>query len=158
GLATGPVLSYVTGGVAYGGIETGLSTPTGSITTSATKTGLTWGTGVEAALGGNWSAKAEYLYLNFGSSGVASAATGALGVKNQEQIFRGGLNYRLGPAEPAPALGSTYKWGGFFVGGTFGYGIGRNDSTVVVPGASAEAFFLSPRGLDAGAIIGYNWQ
>jgi outer membrane immunogenic protein len=44
------------------------------------------------------------------------------------------------------------------VGGTFGFGIGRNDSTFAVPGASAEAFFLSPRGFDAGGIIGYNWQ
>jgi outer membrane immunogenic protein len=158
GLATGSVLSYVTGGVAYGGVETGLGTPANSLTTSTTKTGWTWGTGVEAALDGNWSAKAEYLYLNFGSSGVASAATGALAVKNQEQIFRGGLNYRLGSAAPTPAPGSTYKWSGFFVGGTLGYGIGRNDSTVAVPGATAETFFLSPRGLDAGTIVGYNWQ
>ena len=77
GLATGSVLSYVTGGVAYGGIETGVSTPAASLTNSTTKTGWTWGTGVEAALGGNWTAKAEYLYINFGSTGVASAATGA---------------------------------------------------------------------------------
>lgn len=158
GLATGPVLSYVTGGAAYGGIETSLSAPAGSLTTSTTKTGWTWGTGVEAALGANWTAKAEYLYIDFGSAGVASAATGALGVKNQEQIFRGGLNYRFGPGQQAPALGPTYRWGGFFVGGTFGYGIGRNDSTVTVPGTSAETFFLSPRGLDVGGIIGYNWQ
>ncbi len=157
GLATGPVLSYVTGGVAYGGIETGLATPFGSLTASTTKTGWTWGAGVEAALAGNWSAKAEYLYIDFGSTGVASPATGALGVKNQEQLFRGGLNYHFGPAQTA-ALPPTRNWAGFFVGGTFGAGIGRNDSRFTVPATSAEAFFLSPRGWDGGGIVGYNWQ
>jgi outer membrane immunogenic protein len=158
GLATGPVLSYVTGGVAYGGIETGVSTQAGSLTNSTTKTGWTWGAGIEAALGGNWTAKAEYLYLDLGSTGVTSAATGTLGVKNQEQLFRGGINYRFGPATPA-ALGPTRNWAGFFAGGTFGAGIGRNDSTFIEPAnPAAEAFFLSPRGWQAGGLAGYNWQ
>jgi outer membrane immunogenic protein len=156
GIASGTVLSYVTGGVAYGGIETGLNTPLGNLTDSTTKTGWTWGAGVEAALGGNWTAKAEYLYLNLGSTGVASAATGALSVKNQEQLFRGGLNYRFDSAPPAPHW-PTRSWAGFFAGGTLGTGIGRNDSTFVEP-AAAEAFFLSPRGWDAGGLVGYNWQ
>jgi outer membrane immunogenic protein len=158
GLATGPVLSYVTGGVAYGDIETGITTPAGSVTASTTKTGWTWGAGIEAALGGNWTAKAEYLYLDFGSASAASLATGSLNVKNQEQLFRGGLNYRFGPSQPA-AFGPTRNWSGLFVGGTFGAGIGRNDSTFVEPAnPAAEAFFLSPRGWDAGGIAGYNWQ
>jgi outer membrane immunogenic protein len=174
GWATGPVLTYVTAGAAYGETETGLTTTFGGTTsssiTSATKSGWTWGTGVEAALGGNWTAKAEYLYVNLGSSsasntnilpaGIAAAApfVGTLNVKNQEQIFRGGINYRFGPDQSAAI--STYNWAGFFVGGTFGYGIGRNDSTFIVPppAANAEAFFLSPRGFDGGGIIGYNWQ
>src|SRR5262249_53504600 len=71
GLANGPVLSYVTAGAAYGGTETGLTTTLGGVTnavsTTTTKTGWVWGTGVEAALAGNWTAKAEYLYLNLGS-------------------------------------------------------------------------------------------
>jgi len=161
GLANGPVLTYVTGGAVYGGTETGVTTTSGGVTGSAiastTKTGWTWGTGVEAALGGNWTAKAEYLYLNLGSTGVASAATGTFAVKNQEQIFRAGLNYRFGPDQSA-GIGPTHNWAGLFVGGTFGYGIGRNDSTFVVPGTNAEAFFLSPRGFDGGGIVGYNWQ
>lgn len=166
GLATGPVLTYATAGVAYGGTETGVTTTAGGITasslTSATKTGWTWGTGVEAAIGGNWTAKAEYLYVNLGSSSafnVVPTGVSTLNVKNQEQIFRGGINYRFGP-DQAAAIGPTYNWAGFFVGGTFGYGIGRNDSTFIVPppAANAEAFFLSPRGFDAGGIIGYNWQ
>jgi outer membrane immunogenic protein len=157
GLATGPVLSYVTGGVAYGGIETGVTSPFGSITNTTTKTGWTWGTGVEAALGGNWSAKAEYLYVDFGSTSAASVTAGALNVKNQEQIFRGGLNYRFGPPASPAAFAPAYNWAGFFLGGTIGYGLGRNDSTFTGGGGS-EAFFLSPRGFDGGGILGYNWQ
>ena len=175
GLANGPVLTYVTGGAAYGGTETGVTTTFGGATAassvSATKSGWTWGTGVEAALGGNWTAKAEYLYIDLGSSsasntipatpGIAAALpfVSTVNVKNREQIFRGGVNYHFGPDQSA-AIGPTYKWAGLFVGGTFGYGIGRNDSTFIIPipATNAEAFFLSPRGFDAGGIIGYNWQ
>src|SRR5579871_6804326 len=150
GLANGPVLTYVTGGAAYGGIETGLTTAFGGLTNAATtKMGWVWGTGVEAALGGNWTAKAEYLYLNLGSSAVTSVPTGTLGVKNQEQIFRGGINYHFGGDQSA-AIGPIYNWAGLFAGGTFGYGLGRNDSTFVIPATNAEAFILSPRGFDGG--------
>jgi outer membrane immunogenic protein len=156
GLATGPVLSYVTGGVAYGGIDTGVSTPAGGAATSTTKIGWTWGAGVEAALGGNWTAKAEYLYLDFGGTSAASPAAGAVSVKNQDQLFRLGLNYHFGPAQPA-ALAPTRNWAGFFAGGTLGAGIGHNDSTFTEPAAD-EKFTLSPRGFDGGGIAGYNWQ
>jgi outer membrane immunogenic protein len=171
GLANGPVLTYVTGGAAYGGTETGLTTTFGGATAassvSATKSGWTWGTGVEAALGGNWTAKAEYLYLDLGSSSASNAilapniaaltpVVSTFNVKNREQIFRAGVNYHFGPDQSA-GIGPIYNWAGLFVGGTFGYGIGRNDSTFIAP-ANAEAFFLSPRGFDGGGIIGYNWQ
>jgi outer membrane immunogenic protein len=163
GLANGPVMSYVTAGVAYGGIETGYTAVTSGTTvaapvTSTTKTGWTWGAGIEAALGGNWTAKAEYLYLDFGSTSASSFLAGTVNVKNQEQLFRGGINYHFGPAQTA-AIGPTRNWAGFFAGGTFGAGIGRNDSTFTNPAPNiAEAFFLSPRGWDAGGIAGYNWQ
>jgi outer membrane immunogenic protein len=142
GLANGPVLTYVTAGAAYGGMETGVTTIFGASTAassvSATKSGWTWGTGVEAALGGNWTAKAEYLYMDLGSSSASNtvAVPGIAGVipvvttvnvKNREQIFRAGVNYHFGPDQSA-AIGPIYNWAGFFVGGTFGYGIGRNDS------------------------------
>jgi len=92
GLATGTVLSYVTGGAAYGGIETGISTPAGSLTNSTTTTGWTWGAGVEAALGGNWTAKAEYLYLNLGSSNFALTGTNN---GFSASVIRTGLNYHF---------------------------------------------------------------
>jgi outer membrane immunogenic protein len=162
GLATGPVLTYITAGAAYGAAETGVTTMGGglssSMITTATRGGWTWGSGVEAALGGNWTAKAEYLYIDLGSASASNAVFGTtFGTKYQEQLFRGGVNYRFGPDQSA-AIGPTYNWAGLFIGGTFGYGISRNDSTFVVPGLDTEAFFLSPRGFDGGGIVGYNWQ
>jgi len=170
GWATGPVLTYVTVGAAYGGTETGVTSTLGggaaasSMINSTTKSGWTWGTGVEAALGGNWTAKAEYLYVDLGTASASNAIaavpfTAAFSTKYQEQLFRGGINYRFGPDQSA-GIWPTYNWAGLFVGGTFGYGIGRNDSTLAVPAAAglAEAFFLSPRGFEGGGIVGYNWQ
>jgi outer membrane immunogenic protein len=167
GLATGPVLTYVTAGAAYGDTETGLTQTfggaTGGTVTSSTKSGFTWGTGVEAALAGNWTAKAEYLQVDLGSASVTNTiptVTGTFSTKYREQIFRGGVNYRFGPDQSA-AIAPAYSWSGLFVGGTFGYGISRNDSTYSVPLApvvSGEAFFLSPRGFDGGGIVNYNWQ
>jgi outer membrane immunogenic protein len=161
GLANGPVLTYVTAGAAYGGTETSLATTLGGLTnvatTTTTRTGWVWGTGVEAALGGNFTAKAEYLYVNLGSSAVASPATGTFVTKYEEQIFRGGINYHFG-ADQSAAAGPLYNWAGVFVGGTFGFGLARNDSTLVIPATDAESFVLSPRGIDGGGIVGYNWQ
>jgi outer membrane immunogenic protein len=164
GWATGPVLTYVTVGAAYGGTETGVTTTATGLTistiTSATKSGWTWGTGVEAALGGNWTAKAEYLYIDLGSASATNvfpAAAPTFNTKHQEQLFRGGINYRFGPDQSA-AIEPTYNWAGLFVGGSFGYGIGRNDSALVFPLLGNEAFFLSPRGFQGGGIVGYNWQ
>jgi len=64
GLATGPVLSYVTGGYAYGDVKTtGTETPLGGgapfgFSTSNGRSGWTYGSGVEAALGGGWTGMA----------------------------------------------------------------------------------------------------
>jgi outer membrane immunogenic protein len=167
GWATGPVLTYVSVGAAYGDTETGVAVagtnlaPTTSSITSATRAGWTWGTGVEAALGGNWTAKAEYLYVDLGTASATTPNFGfptTFSTKYQEQIFRAGINYRFGPDQSA-GIWPTYNWTGLFVGGTFGYGISRNDSTLVVaPALNAEAFFLSPRGFEGGGIVGYNWQ
>jgi outer membrane immunogenic protein len=172
GWATGPVLTYVTGGAAYGETQTGLSTSifgigNSALTTNETKGGWTWGAGVEAALGGNWTAKAEYLHVDLGGSSatnvfptLAPPGTSTYTTKHEYDMFRGGVNYRFGPDQSA-ALYPVYRWAGLFVGGTIGYGLGRNDSAFTTTGAvglNAETFFLSPRGFDGGGIVGYNWQ
>ena len=164
GLASGPVLPYITAGAAYGGIKTGITTTIGGVTNntvnSTTKSGWTWGTGVEAALGGNWTGKVEYLYVDLGSTGVSSVlgpVSANFNTKQQEQIVRGGINYRFGPDQSA-ALAATSNWAGLSVGGSFGFDIGRNDSTFTIPALSADEFELSPRGADIGGLVGYNWQ
>jgi outer membrane immunogenic protein len=86
GWAFGTVLAYATGGLAltnFGAtnsfgdnvIAVGNGGPAaGTWTGSATKVGWTVGGGVEWAWSRDWSVKAEYLYLNFGSV----AATGTI--------------------------------------------------------------------------------
>jgi outer membrane immunogenic protein len=123
GWTDGPILYYATGGLAYGHIRTDERVDTipflTSVTTSAsfgqTKVGWTAGAGAEAHLYGNWTAKAEYLYVDLGSvSGnvIAPSLVIPLNVNPNnvnisenrgfssgihDHIFRLGVNYKLGP-------------------------------------------------------------
>ena len=88
------VMPYATGGLAVGDIRA--ATP-GFAGGSSTNAGWTLGGGVELALPGNWSAKAEYLRVDLGSfncTGCTPAPTG--NVSLQENVFRAGVNYRFG--------------------------------------------------------------
>ena len=75
-LVTPSVLLYVTGGLAYGSLQTevGLSGFTASgipvtavASRSSDKFGWTVGGGIETMFYNNWSAKIEYLYMDLGS-------------------------------------------------------------------------------------------
>ena len=66
GLVTGPTLSYLTAGYAYGNVNTTVVTGGVPFAFSGGRSGWTWGSGVEAALGGNWTGKIEYLYVDLG--------------------------------------------------------------------------------------------
>jgi len=67
------------------------------------KSGWTIGGGSEMKLGGAWSAKVEYLYVDLGSQSVNFVHDMGLGFANNvtvstsihEHIARVGLNYRL---------------------------------------------------------------
>lgn len=164
GYTVGPVFGYYTGGFAYGGVKTTIAealTPlTTSVSFSETATGWTLGSGVEVALGGNWTAKAEYLYIDLGSGGTAYTFGGLNHFANTEfrnHIFRGGLNYRMG-ATPVMAALPAANWTGFYVGGNLGSGMARNESGLAIPGVSSERFLLTPRGFLGGVQAGYNWQ
>jgi outer membrane immunogenic protein len=119
------VLLYVTGGLAYGEINVDytagiLGLPLGSTSTSTVKAGWTIGGGIEGALGGNWTAKAEYLYMDLGTQSVAGLGgvgstiipnapqggfttvvdttfAAAANARIRDNIFRVGLNYRFAP-------------------------------------------------------------
>jgi outer membrane immunogenic protein len=123
GYTNGPTLFYLTGGLAYGEIQRSgsvsgstvfafggapINSFAGSFNESTMKVGWTVGAGIEAQLMGNWTAKAEYLYVDlgtvtntfndaffagFGTPGVAATRTITGDVS--EHIFRLGLNYKF---------------------------------------------------------------
>lgn len=69
-----------------------------SISTSATRSGWTIGFGSEFALTANWSAKAEYDYIDFGTrTGLTSDGTTSLTSGTTVQVTKLGLNYRFNP-------------------------------------------------------------
>ena len=163
GIANGPVLSYVTAGYAFGNVKTDATQSalglTSTFSTDRTQGGWVVGSGVEAALGGNWTGKIEYLYLNLGNKTDASTlfAAAPINTEIRENIFRVGLNYRIGGKASAPV--ATANWAGFYLGGNFGSGTGRDRSSMSIPGAAVlETFNLAPDGINGGVQAGYNWQ
>ncbi|MEW6639448.1 MAG: outer membrane beta-barrel protein [Pseudomonadota bacterium] len=161
GLATGPVLSYVTGGFAYGEVKTTITDLTGATvpaTFSKNRSGWTIGSGVEAALGGNWTGKIEYLYVDLGTQrGINTAVPYTFSSQLREHIFRVGLNYRIGGVglyAPEPVA----NWSGVYLGGNVGGATALNRSNLSSPGLFNEKFNLAPDGFIGGAQIGYNWQ
>jgi outer membrane immunogenic protein len=164
GLATGPVLGYVTGGYAYGNVKTSITFDNSGTVFSTNKIQNGWvvGSGVEAALGGNWTGKIEYLYLNMGNNSYAFGPQ-TLNTEVRENIFRVGLNYRVGgSAVYAPVVAAD--WTGWYLGGNVGSGTGRDRSSISKPGdlpgdpATSLIFNLAPDGINGGLQLGYNWQ
>jgi outer membrane immunogenic protein len=99
-------LLYVTGGLAYGEIKSaetitipGVGTAAGGFSTD--RAGWTLGAGAEASIGGNWTAKIEYLYLDFGTftntlvTGLPVVNPLTLTTHVTDNIVRVGLNYRF---------------------------------------------------------------
>jgi outer membrane immunogenic protein len=67
-LVSPKVLLYATGGLAYGGVKSSETiglVPAG-FSNSDTRVGYTVGAGIEGVIGGNWTAKLEYLYVDLG--------------------------------------------------------------------------------------------
>jgi outer membrane immunogenic protein len=114
-LVTPAVLLYGTGGLAYGEVDTAgsISGPTlqgpGSAVfpnLTSTRVGWTAGAGIEGVIGGNWTAKLEYLYMDLGTAGFGPLATNILvpvrtnaGVSYSshftDNIQRVGINYKF---------------------------------------------------------------
>jgi outer membrane immunogenic protein len=106
------VLVYATGGLAYGHVSYSTLTQFPATppiqyqgTDSTTRVGWTVGGGLEWALMGNWSVKAEYLYYNLGTDTIIAPsqfpALTALGFvvhntfETKGSIARAGLNYKF---------------------------------------------------------------
>jgi outer membrane immunogenic protein len=127
------VLLYATGGLAVGEIKgsyvdgtfggTTLN-PTALGSFNTTRAGWVVGAGAEAAIGRNWSIKAEYLHMDFGNvdQGISAAGvplsivfgaftttisqnlTSSFRTRVTDDVFRVGVNYRFG----APVIAAKY--------------------------------------------------
>jgi outer membrane immunogenic protein len=108
-LATPKVLLYTTGGLAYG--EVNSSETIGVLpgfSSSTTNVGWTLGAGIEGVIGGNWTAKLEYLYVDLGKvSGSFATTAAAFGggtltsnynSRITDNVLRVGVNYKFDSA------------------------------------------------------------
>ena len=109
GYALGTVLPYVTAGLAIGRTQLNISDGDGGIAGVRAQTHLGWtaGIGVEAALGGNWTTKLEYNYvdLNRRSTDLGDVGLGVVNVTPQIHAIKAGLNYRIWDAP----FGASYQ-------------------------------------------------
>ena len=100
-MGDGRFLPYITGGYAYGeGNLNGTATSgatTVAFNTNKTYSGWTLGAGIEWAFWQRWSAKAEYLYVDFGNGPTVALAPGFVLTTNHltDNIGRVGVNYRF---------------------------------------------------------------
>jgi outer membrane immunogenic protein len=154
-----------------------------SSSTSLNKFGYAVGAGLEASLGGNWTGKVEYLYMDLGSANaslaffnpqLAAINTLTTSTTIRDNIVRAGLNYRLNGDAPVKAYASMgsyaaptpYAWTGAYVGGNVGYGFGYdrfNETVVATPGngiltVTGDPSTVTPKGFNGGVQVGYNWQ
>ena len=98
GYAIDRVLIYGTGGAAFGNVQAAAGVLPFA---NSTQTGWTAGGGVEWAFLPNWTAKAEYLYVDLGNMycpiGNCSTTTAIpTTVSFTENIVRAGINYKFG--------------------------------------------------------------
>ena len=186
GLVTPDLLLYVTGGAAVAGISTAGNVfgfdPNANLAVSAfsnrsINAGWTAGGGVEAHLGGHWTGKVEYLYMEFGSANTSAANQNIMTLTAQfnsritDQLVRAGLNYKFDPLETdAPVLitkdavlVAPWTWAGFYAGFNAGYGSGSSDTDTLLtdattgnPLSSTDASSSKLRGAIYGAQAGYN--
>lgn len=89
GIAANNWLFYVTAGGAVGQFDSNV----GAIANDETLFGWTVGAGVEVAFGGRWSAKLEYLFIDFEDASVPTLLP-VSGDPLEQHVVRLGLNYR----------------------------------------------------------------
>jgi outer membrane immunogenic protein len=166
-------------------VTAGINPVTTSFTGHTTKAGWAIGAGAEVRLGGNWTGKIEYLYLDFGKVSTTASLPANLTPLAVEfnshvtdHIVRVGLNYRLDPLgvvydAPKGLKGPTlYKaptlpawtWTGLYLGVNVGYGWGKSSTDTVFSDATTGAPLLATitsatlKGMIFGGQAGFNWQ
>jgi high affinity Mn2+ porin len=114
GYAFGTILPYVTGGLAWGESRVNINGPDGINPASTLSSkflphvGWTAGLGLEKAVGGNWTAKIEYDYIDLArrTYGLGDAMLPDLNVDPRLHVIKVGLNYKLGDTPWAPSVSS----------------------------------------------------
>jgi outer membrane immunogenic protein len=102
GPSFGNWLIYVTGGIAFAGVEArafDTTFPSFGASEKKTMTGWTVGAGAEWLLGSGWSMKGEYLYVDLGDKRFFDPAPPCCvsrDVEVRQHIGRIGINYRFG--------------------------------------------------------------
>jgi outer membrane immunogenic protein len=94
GYAFDRFMPYITGGVAFGDIRA--SQP--GFANNETNAGWTAGGGLEFVIANNWSAKAEYLYVDLGENNCGLACGNGINpddVRFRTHVVRGGVNVRF---------------------------------------------------------------
>jgi outer membrane immunogenic protein len=103
GVAASGWLIYATAGYAYARLETDAFASAGPVAALAsfneTRNGWTAGGGIEVAIAPGWSAKVEYLYLDFGHRTNGIVFTGLPAISDDARltmnVARAGVNYRF---------------------------------------------------------------
>src|ERR1700687_2542194 len=111
GYTFGTILPYVTGGLAWGQTRVNINADDGSLLSSRLLPHVGWtaGIGVEMAVGGNWTTKIEYDYIDLArrTYGLGDAMLPDLNVDPRIHAIKVGLNYKLGDTPPwAPSATS----------------------------------------------------
>jgi outer membrane immunogenic protein len=112
-LVSPKVLLYATGGLAYGEVRSNetIGGLPGVFSNSDTTVGYTVGAGIEGAIGGNWTAKLEYLYVDLGRTsgsfattipalgggiiGASAPLTSSYNSRITDNVLRVGVNYKF---------------------------------------------------------------
>jgi outer membrane immunogenic protein len=152
-------LFYVTGGVALSALKFDQVYRDGpyemSVTASKTRVGWAAGGGWERDLNGNWSIRAEYLFVQFNDVDVVGTVADPFAgradfnntAKHNLQLARLGLNYRFGdPAASsyagagasgyaARASAGPHDWSGFYAGANGGAAVADTGNTLSITNA-----------------------
>jgi outer membrane immunogenic protein len=94
GYAFDSFMIYATGGAAWSNLKASVSALGATVSTDTTKMGWTAGGGVEWMFMPRWSVKAEYLYIDSGTTDLTIAGVTVSG-KLKDQIARIGVNYHF---------------------------------------------------------------
>ncbi|MEW6639063.1 MAG: outer membrane protein [Pseudomonadota bacterium] len=174
GITAGPALLYLTGGAAFTTVKTTIASvfdpyPASGGRFSEAKVGWVAGAGLEAALGGHWTAKVEYLYMDFGNVSHAAydpflgpSSPELFDIAVRQHVVRAGVNYLFNAPDGGPArLAATepvHNWTGLYLGGHLSANAAHGPSTLGFDNTVFNESTFAARALGGGLQAGANWQ